>query len=82
MKIKKRSLTAAARTRILLEVWTQGSITHARACTVGGFQQARHHLVALAKAGFIEHAGFNTWRATYRPRRAVTHSSARGVELR
>jgi hypothetical protein len=59
----KRQKTAAARRRVLEEIWRKGTITHARACAVGGFAQARYHLTALAKAGLIEHDKFNSWRA-------------------
>lgn len=62
----KRRNTMIARGRILREAEKKGSITNARAKEIGRFTQVWFHLQAMADAGVLEHAGYNTWRPAKR----------------
>ena len=58
----KRRNILRARGRILQEAEKVGFITNARAKKVGKFSQVWFHLQAMADAGHLEHAGYNTWK--------------------
>jgi hypothetical protein len=61
--IKRRNISKA-RGRILREAEKVGFITNARAKKVGKFSQVWFHLQAMADAGHLRHAGYNTWKPT------------------
>lgn len=65
----KRRNILKARGRILKEAEKVGFITNARAKQVGKFSQVWFHLQAMADAGYLEHAGYNTWKPVKRGKR-------------
>lgn len=66
--IKRRNILKA-RGKILREAEKNGFITNAKAKEIGQFSQVWFHLNAMANAGHLEHAGYNTWRPKRGPGR-------------
>jgi hypothetical protein len=64
--LKRRSVLRA-RGRILEEARKEGFITNARAKEVGKFAQVWFHLKCMEDAGYLRHAGYNTWEPVKRP---------------
>jgi predicted ArsR family transcriptional regulator len=67
-----QQMTHAARMKIMRYALKHGSITSAKASEISGYRQVYFHLIRLAKAGLLEHAGYNQWKPAGRARRPAS----------
>jgi hypothetical protein len=59
--MRSHNKTAQAYYRVIDYLSDHGSITHQKACEIGGWNHATYHLARLCQRGDLKRKGYNKW---------------------